>query len=78
MIDTIHEEKLKRFAADRVMTDAVYSVLLTAFLDGKREGVEEKAAAWIAIEQLKRAWGEIDKYRPVDSKGDKTTRQVGL
>lgn len=64
------QEKLKRFANDPVMREAVYEVLLNSFLKkGPNADVYEKASRFIAIGNLGDAWREIERLR-VDGRED--------
>lgn len=69
------EEKLKRFVADQAMSEAVYEVLLNAFLkDRKTEDVAVLAAERIALLRLQDAWRELKKYMP-DSERDTSPKE---
>jgi len=72
-------EKLHKFANDKVMTEAVYNILLEVFLKkGSEEDVSIKAARFISVEKLQDAWKEIDKFKS-DEKGEEPIRQqIGL
>lgn len=59
--------KIARFLDDKVMAEAVYSVLLDAFLNPRTSDTNYLAASMIAIGQLKDAWKELEKQRPKDT-----------
>jgi hypothetical protein len=72
-------EKIKRFMTDKVMQEAVYDVLLAAFLKPKpTASTEEKAASFIAIERLQEGWRELERVGPKDEHVERPLNQVGL
>lgn len=73
------KDRIGRFLKDKNMSKAVYDVLLAAFLKPRKgSGVEEKAAAWISIEQLQEGWKELERYKSDDSEEKSVGKQVGL
>lgn len=63
-MDATRREKLKRFASDTLMKDAVHSVLLMSFLkERKGADVHTLAASRVAIDMMQEAWKEIERYR---------------
>lgn len=60
------------------MNEAVWGVLLSAFM-AKRDGdVNLKAGQMIAIELLHEAWKDLEKYRNETEQEKKELRQIGL
>jgi hypothetical protein len=63
-IDATKRSKIKRFLADRVMTDAVSEVLIESFLkERKGADVHQLAAARLAIDMLRDGFKDLAKYR---------------
>ena len=58
------QAKLKQFMADKEMSKTVYDMLLASFLKPDKEmGVQELAAARLAVNYLNDAWRELDKQK---------------
>ena len=69
--------KLKRFASDLAMKDAVYRVLLTAFLKPRKDAdVHTLAAKSISIDMLQEAWKDIERYREDEREASRSTDHV--
>jgi len=73
----LNTERLRGFVSDPVTSDAVYELLLQAFMRKRGGSVEEKAAQMIAIELLQEAWQEMERYKK-NSNSNSIPRQVGL
>ena len=72
-------EKVKQFANDNAMSEAVYYVLLKSFLRRKeRTDVNITAAERIAIDLLEDGWKEIQKHKNTSPAKKKELEQVGL
>lgn len=66
-------DKIRRFLADKEMSETVKSVLYKNFLQ-KREGdVHTLAAQTLAVQFLEDAWRELERYRPEPKREDKLT-----
>ena len=63
-MDKTRQEKIKRFLDDRIMSDAVYGVLLDTFLSEKVEqDVNILAASRLAVTFLKEGWKELERFK---------------
>jgi len=63
-MDKTKQEKIKRFLDDRIMSDAVYGVLLDTFLSEKVEqDVNILAASRLAVTFLKEGWKELERFK---------------
>lgn len=63
-MNSIEQEKLKRFANDLTMSDAVYKLLLDAFLKSKiTQDVYILAASRLSVDFLNQAWKELMTYK---------------
>lgn len=78
-MDQTKQEKINRFLGDRVMSAAVYEVLLEAFLK-KKQGADINviAASMLAVYALDDAWKELAKYTTAPAAQKKELDQVGL
>jgi hypothetical protein len=75
----MHNEKLKRFANDKVMNEAVREVVSNTILNRKgTKDVYILAAERIAIDIIREAWGELDRYKQDPEEKSTTPRQIGL
>ena len=65
---------------DTLMADTVFEVLLESYTKPRKEldSVEQKAAAWISIEQLQDAWKELKKYKISQDTEKAEHKQIGL
>jgi hypothetical protein len=73
------QEKIKRFLADKIMANAVKTVLnQTITKPCKDRDVNILASRFLAIEVLQEAWKELEKYKADDEPVNKITNQVGL
>jgi hypothetical protein len=78
-MDEYKIEKLKRFANDQQMSDAVKDVIETELgQPSKDRDVNMLAAHFLAIEIIKTAWKEIEKYKLENEVEDKIAHNVGL
>lgn len=79
-LGNIEKQKIKRFVNDQVCSDAVYDVLLKAFIaDRPGDDVQTLAASRLAIDYLKRGWKELTKFK--NDEGDRSPpklNQVGI
>lgn len=73
-------EKLKRFANDSDACSAVYKLLENTLLKpiNLTTDVNMLAAERIAVDVLKEAWKELDKYKSKGQNEQKEGRQIGL
>lgn len=73
-------EKLKRFANDSDACIAVYKLLENTLLRpiNTTTDVNMLAAERIAVDVLKEAWKELDKYKSKGQNEQKEGRQIGL
>lgn len=73
-------EKLKRFANDPDVCIAVYKLLENTLLKPitKNTDVSTLAAERIAIDILREAWKELDKYKSKGQSEQKEGGQIGL
>lgn len=78
-MDTIKQEKIQRFLDDKIMSMAVYDVLLEELLR-KRHGADVNivAASMLAVYALDDAWRELTKYKKQGTYQKKELDQVGL
>jgi len=73
------QEKIKRFLNDKIMSDAVFSVLLESYLkQGKDRDVQNLAASRIAIDLLRDGWRELEKLKDKETTESKPFEQIGL
>lgn len=71
--------KLQHFANDKPLNQAVYDVLLGAFLKEKSQyDVYTLAAERLAVDFLKKAWKEIEAYRLDNKTDEKASVNIGL
>lgn len=77
MNDT-QNEKVKRFINDKVMSDAVYELILASFLKKKSGDTSLLAASMLAVHNLSDAWKELELYRGDVDKENPTTSNVGM
>jgi hypothetical protein len=78
-MDTTRKEKINRFLNDVVMQQAVYDVLLDAFLKPKdRSDIHMLAGSRIAIDLLQEAWKDLQKVKNETQSEKKELKQVGL
>lgn len=62
-MDKTQEEKIRLFMNDKVMSAAVYDMLLKAFIKpSDRADVNVLAASRIAIDLLQESWKELKKF----------------
>ena len=79
MLNQTDKEKIKRFLADEVMTNAVKSVLREAFLKNSgSEDVQTLASERMAINLLEDGFKELRKHSNREDTKAKEIRQVGL
>ena len=79
MLNETQKEKIQRFLDDKLMSDAVYSVLLDSFLDDKVvNDVNYLAASRISVIFLKRAWNQLESFKREKEIEDKDTTNIGL
>ena len=71
--------KIVRFLNDQAMSEAVFGVLLKAFLKATKDrDVQNLAATMIAVERLDEAWKELTKFKS-EQKGEQEEKaQRGL
>ena len=78
-MDSLKQEKIQRFLSDRVMCEAVYDVLLQAFLKKRPDAdINIIASSMLAVYSLDDAWKELGKFRSVGTTQKKELDQVGL
>jgi len=77
-MDKTKQEKVARFLDDKVMSEAVYGIMLESFLKPKQKDVQYLAASMIAVESLKDAWKEMEKFKIIRDEEVKRNYQVGL
>lgn len=71
--------KLKRFLEDAALTGAVYQVLLDTFLKPMPNAdVQKLAASRLAVDFLKDAWHELDRYRAELARDVKNQSNIGI
>ncbi len=71
--------KIDRFLKDERMAEVVRQELLESFMGSDlSEDVQVLAASRIAINLLREAWKNLEKYRSDDSRDKSSPRQVGL
>lgn len=79
MIDRTKQEKLNRFMHDENMNQAVYKVMLDAFLSPHRShDVQSLAASRMAIDLLNEAWKDLEQYKNNPQSVANTPLQPGL
>lgn len=72
-------QKIKYFINDPQMAGAVYQVLLNQFIKAKTGALtEEKAARFIAIENLQEAWRYLESFKTLLETQSATIKQIGL
>ena len=77
------KEKLKRFLNDKVMSKAVYDLLLASFLAPRVQksmdaDVMILAASRLAIDLLGEAWKELQKFKSEEEKEEKILTNLGV
>jgi hypothetical protein len=79
MLDTTQQEKIKRFLADKIMSEAVKKVLREQFLKnhGTRD-VQTLAAERLAISMLDMGFKELKKYANKAEQETKKEGNIGL
>ncbi len=81
-MNDFQKEKLKQFANDKVMFDAVFEVLLVDFTKIRPRSelgdTEEKAARFMAIQLIQETWKELEKYKQINEENTATKGQIGL
>ncbi len=72
--------RIARFVNDKGMVNAVEDFLLESFMKPVQvdSSVEEKAAEWLSIQKLKRAWKELKNYKQEDDPESSVGTQIGL
>lgn len=70
-MDSTRVDKIKRFLNDKAMSQAVYDVVLNAFLRPRGGDVQQLAASRLAIDLLQEGWRDLAKYRPDEPKEKK-------
>ena len=79
MLDTQKTEKIKKFLADKTMSETIREVLTNSFLRiDKERDVQLLAAQMIAVGLLKDAFKELERISRVDDKPEARTSQPGL
>ena len=79
MLNEQQKEKLKYFINDPQMSGAVFQTLLNQFIKPKPDALaDEKAARFIAIENLQDAWRYLDTFKTLSENQSVITKQVGL
>ena len=75
MLNPTEKQKIKSFLADKVMSNAVKSVLMDSFLkNSKNTDVQTLAAERIALNLLDEGFKELNKYA---NKTERTEKKVG-
>lgn len=78
-MEELKHNKLISFANDQVMMEAVYEVVLNAYLKKKSgEDINLKGGRFIAIEELQEAWRELDGYKMGNKIEEKASGNIGL
>lgn len=73
------EEQIKRFINNKLMSEAVYGIILDDFLKPRRiSDVNFLAASRIAIDIFKEAWKELESIGRTEKREIKTLEQIGL
>ena len=78
MLDTQKTEKIKKFMADKLMSDAVTEVLTNSYLSAKSNDVQYLAAQMIAVNLFKDGFKELTRISKVENKPEERTKQIGL
>ena len=79
-MNDIENEKLKRFLNDKVMSKAVYDLLLLSFLSPVQKSADVMilAASRLAIDLLGEAWKELQKFKSEEEKEEKILTNLGV
>lgn len=77
MINDLKTAKIQKFLNDEAMSEAVREAIQESFLSGTSKDVNYLAASRIAIDLLKEAWKDLQKYQRKED-GAKNNQQVGL
>lgn len=77
-MDDTRKDKINRFMSDKVLSEAVYKVLLDSFLADNGNTVQELAAERLAINCLRQGWKELAKFKREEPKERTELRQVGV
>lgn len=79
-MDKERENRIARFVNDKGMAKTIEDFLFDEFTEPvqKDSSVEEKAAEWLSIQKLKRAFKELRNYQREDESGGAVGTQIGL
>lgn len=74
------QNRIVRFVNDKAMAKAVEDFLLEVFTEPvqRESSVEEKAAEWLSIQKLKRAFKELRNYQPEENQESSVGTQIGM
>lgn len=79
-MDDVQQAKITKFISDKVMSEAVYEVLLNTFLKPIKGNVDLSilAAQRLAIDGIQEAWKELEKSKPESQKEGKNSSNLGM
>lgn len=79
-MDKETENRISRFVNDRNMAKTIEDFLLDVFTKPvqSESSVEEKAAEWLSIQKLKRAFKELRNYQQVENQESSVATQIGI
>lgn len=79
-MDKDQQNRISRFVNDKGMAKAVEDFIMDVFTEPvqKESSVEEKAAEWLSIQKLKKAFKSLRGYQQVEETTNIVNRQVGI
>lgn len=77
-MDSVKREKITRFIDDNLMSDAVYGIMLEAFLKPQKGDVQVLAASRMAIDLLNDAWKDLKRFRNEKGEEKEKGSQIAL
>ena len=79
-MDKDQTNRIARFLNDKQTAKIIEDFLLDSFTSPvqKESSVEEKAAEWLSIQKLKRAWKELKNYQSNEESESIVGTQIGM
>ena len=75
-MDKAKQERIKRFVSDKLLSDAIYNVLMDSFIKPREGDVYVQASAKIAIDNLQDAWKALQRVQ--SERSEETNKISGL
>lgn len=78
-MDKTEIQKIQRFLSDKIMSGAVYEVLLDSFLKERANAdVYVLAASRLSVDYLKQGWKELEKLKSAEEEVERDSVNPGL